>query len=351
MRWGRQCAIKRATVLALYIFMLTALFSSQEIIENPKKPLSKDAGRILKIQEELRIIDTGAAFYFKQPSKLQVDDDGCIYIADELQFLKFSPEGKFLNNLFRQGQGPGEIQGAFSYGLEPDKICVHDSMSRKIILMDKAGNLLEEIHLREKGALRFIGVADGKAIFSRFSMPERKDMTGKLVDMENQLITISLEDKTEREIAIVTTKWWFTQRSGAATDPFTVKLSSDSNNLYINNTQEYMIKILNIENGIVAKTFRREYKRVKAKKPFYPERDYEFDIGNLFDCEKTLWVLTSTVEETKGPLFDVFDKEGTYIDSFYLGVNGSLMNTHGNSFFVKETDEEGTICIVKYKIL
>jgi hypothetical protein len=351
MKRERQSAMRRSAVFLLYILMLTTVFFSQEIIENPKKPLSKDAGRILKVQEELRIIDTGAAFYFKQPSKLQVDDDGCIYIADDLQFLKFSPEGKFLNNLFKQGQGPGEIQRSFSYGLEPDKICVHDSMSRKIILMDKTGNLLKEIHLREKGALRYIGVADGKAIFSRFSMPKQKDMTGKLVDMENQLITISLEDKTEREIAVVTTKWWFTQRSGVATDPFTIILSSDGKSLYINNTQEYTINILNIETGTVVKTFRREYKRIKAKKSYYPERDYEFDIGNLFDCENTLWVLTSTSDETKGPLFDVFDQSGTYIDSFNLGVSGSLMTTHGNSFFVKETDEEGTISIVKYKIL
>lgn len=332
------------------IFVLLSLISAQDVTKNPDTPLSEKAGRTLKVKEIQKITEAGGEFYFKQPGQLQVDEKGYVYVADEFQFLKFSPEGKFLKNMFKKGQGPGEIQRFFSFGLENDKIYVHDSMSRKIIVMDEAGELLEEIQLREKGTLRFIGVTDGKVIFSRFSLPELEDMTGKIVDEKNQLIAIHLDDKVESEIGIITTKWWFTQRSGVAIDPLTVVLSNDGQSLYINNTQEYLINVMDVETGKIERIIKRDYRRVKAQKKYYPEREYEFDIANFFDCGETLWVQTSTVDEKKGILFDIFDKQGNYIDNFYLDVNGSLMAENGNSLFVRQSDEEGLISIVTFKI-
>jgi len=342
--------MKKYISIPCAVFIFISSFFAQEAMKNPGTPSSENAGRTLKLKEILRIKEEGERFYFKQPSSLQVDDEGCIYVADESQFLKFSPDGKFLKNMYKKGQGPGEIQWSFSYGLEHDKICVHDSVSRKIILMDKAGELLEEIQLREKGTLRFIGVSEGRVIFSRFSMPERKDMKG-IVDMKNQLIAIDIDDKSEMEIGIITTKWWFTERSGAAADPFTVIVSANGKSLYINYTPEYSIHVMDIEKGKTKNTFSREYKRVKAQKNYYPERAYEFDISRLFDCGKTLWVQTSTIDEKKGTLFDVFDKEGRYIDNFYLDVDGTLMAVDGGFIFVRMTDADGIIHIVKFRIV
>jgi hypothetical protein len=331
-------------------FLLFSTIFAQDIIENSDPTLSEKAGRTLKVKEILRITETDGEFYFKQPDQLQVDENGSVYIADEFQFLKFSSEGKFLKNMFKKGQGPGEIQRFFSFGLENDKICVHDSMSRKIILMDKAGELLEEIQLREKGAMRFIGVTEGKIIFFRFTLPELKDMTGKLVDEKNHLIAIHLDDKTERGIGIITTKWWFTQRSGVAVDPCTVILSNDGQSLYINNTQEYLINVVDVDSGKIERIIKRDYRRVKAQKKYYPEREYEFDIADFFDRGETLWVQTSTLDEKKGTLFDIFDKLGNYIDNFYMDVDGSLMAADGNSLFIRQSDEEGLVSIVKFRI-
>ena len=342
--------MRKYLFIPFLVFILSSIIFAQDIKENPETPSSKDAGRVLNVMEVLKIKETNGEFYFKQPSKLQVDEKGYVYVADEFQFLRFSPEGKFLNNMFKKGQGPGEIQRFFSFGLENDKIYVHDSMSRKIMVMDEAGELLEEIQLREKGTLRFIGVTDGKVIFSRFSLPELEEMTGKIVDEKNQLIAIHLDDKAESEIGIITTKWWFTQRSGVAIDPLTVVLSNDGQRIYINNTSEYLVNVMDVETRKMERTFKREYRRVKAQKQYYPEREYEFDIVNFFDRGETLWVQTSTVDEKKGTLYDIFDKQGKYIDNFYLDVDGSLMAEEGNSLFVRQSDEEGLISIVKFKI-
>jgi hypothetical protein len=352
--------MRKITLLFFSLLIIISFVPAQEIIENPEKPLSKNAGRVLKVQEVLRITDEGGEFYFKYPGSIKVASDGHIYMADEGQFLKFSPEGKFIKNMFIKGQGPGEIQSSFAYELRDNKICIFDYRNRKVIYFDNDGNLLEELSFKEKGSLRFIGIVNDSMVFSRFKMPEREEMTGKIIDMENQVVSISLKDKTEREIAIITTKWWFAPNMGLAVDPLIVIMSSDGQKLYIDNTQEYLIRVMDIKTGNITKMFRRKYKRVKVKKappsirsniPFKrPEREFEFDIRNFYDRGEILWVRTSTADKIKGALFDVFDNEGNYVDNFYLNADGSLVATHEDYIFVRETDEDGMISIVKYKI-
>lgn len=353
--------MRKITTSFFSLLILISFVLAQEIIENPEKPLSKNAGRVLKVQKVLRITDEGGEFYFNRPARIKVANDGCIYIRDEDQFLKFSPDGEFIKNMFRKGQGPGEIQSSFDYGLRNNKIYIFDYQNRKIIYLDTDGNLLGELQLREKGSLRFIGIAEDSMVFSRFKMPEREEMTGKIIDMENQVVSISLQDKTEREIAIITTKWWFAPNMGLSIDPFIFILSSDGQKLCINNTQEYLIKVVDIKTGETTKAFKRRYKRVKVKKrpprirsniPIkMPEREFESDILNFYDRGETLLVRTSTTDKIKGALFDVFDKKRNYVDSFHLNVNGSLAAIHEDYIFVLETDKDGMISIVKYKIV
>jgi len=50
-------------------------------------------------------------------------------------------------------------------------------------------------------------------------------------------------------------------------------------------------------------------------------------------------------------LFDLFNKEGKYIDSFWVNVNGTVIATYEDFFFVREQNEDGNISIVKYKVV
>ncbi len=82
-----------------------------------------------------------------------------------------------------------------------------------------------------------------------------------------------------------------------------------------------------------------------------PERKYENDIVGLFNFKRDLWVETSTDDDKRGTLFDVFNIAGQYIDSFWLDVGGSLITTYENCLLVREQDEDGNISIVKYRVL
>jgi hypothetical protein len=73
-----------------------------------------------------------------------------------------------------------------------------------------------------------------------------------------------------------------------------------------------------------------------------------------------LWVQTWTVTEEKGILFDVFDTQGWYIDSFYIqsmmkGEDGKpariRMTIAGGCAYFKEETSDGLIVIRKCRLI
>jgi len=101
---------KRLILWVLSALMVSALSAAPaaQFIENPGTPPAKNAGRQIKITEVLRITDEDGNFYFKSPGSLQIAPDGSIFVVDDKQFLKFNKEGKFIANLQKTGEGPGE---------------------------------------------------------------------------------------------------------------------------------------------------------------------------------------------------------------------------------------------------
>ncbi|MCJ7581151.1 MAG: hypothetical protein MUP98_11540, partial [Candidatus Aminicenantes bacterium] len=82
-----------------------------------------------------------------------------------------------------------------------------------------------------------------------------------------------------------------------------------------------------------------------------PEMEFLNDVQNLFIFDDKLWVQTSTKEDKKGQLIDVYNFEGEFVDSFYIRLNGSLVAAHKDCIFVREKDEDELFSVVKYRVL
>jgi hypothetical protein len=86
---GRKMKKKIILCLAIIPFLIYTNLQTeetkkaQEIINNPKRPANADAGRILRLKEELRITDKGGDFFFQYPGKVKVAPDGSIFISDQ----------------------------------------------------------------------------------------------------------------------------------------------------------------------------------------------------------------------------------------------------------------------------
>jgi len=353
--------MKRNALVFTFLFIFISVTQAQTVIENPKKPLSKNAGRVLKLKEVFRIIDIETDYYFKYPSNLQVTSDGCFFISDEEQLLKFSPEGKFNKNRYKKGEGPGEINSNFSYLIHKDEIYIYDLRAYKIIHTDKEGNLIKELRFKSELLGSFLGIKDDWLIFSKFTFPALEERKYKLYDVKHSIILISKNGETEKEIHNFPIKWFVGPRVMRSWAYFHSVLSDDSRHLFVSHTREYLIKVLDLEKGIVARVFNRKYPRIKYvnrgweenfhKKFNAPLIRFERDVEGLFINKNFIWVKTSTKDKKKGFLIDIFDSEGKYIDNFYLKLNGSLMDIDGDSIYVRETDENENIQIVKYEIV
>ena len=76
------------------------------------------------------------------------------------------------------------------------------------------------------------------------------------------------------------------------------------------------------------------------------------DISALYIVNDKLWVRTSTRDEEKGYLIDVFEFDGRFIDSFYLKTEvRGIISTYGDLIFTRETDENELVTVVKYRIV
>jgi len=336
--------MKKMIILFTTLIVLTFFLPSQEIIQNPKKPLSSNAGRILKVKEIFRITDESGEFFFKWVSNLQIAEDGSIFLTDESQFLKFTPDGKFLKNIYKKGQGPGEIQ-------------IYDPMNRKIIYMDQEGKLIDECKLKER-YVQFIGLWKDNFILTKYIFPNFEEPTGKVFDIPGKILFVSKEGEIVNECTGIPWKMFLHPNIGARIPLLAARISEDGKACFISDPDEYMVSVLDLEKLEFIRKFKRDYPRVKRPKRTtpsrssikIPERIYENDIDYLYNFRENLWVETSTNDDKKGTLYDVFNKEGQYIDSFWLDV-GELINTHGDYLFVRERDEDGTISIVKYRVL
>jgi hypothetical protein len=354
---------KRGERMRKYAFIVFMLFlvmintQAQDIIENPERPLSKNAGRVLKLKEVLSITDESGKFYFKRPGRLKIAPDGCFFISDEEQFLKFTPQGQFTKNLFKKGQGPGEIQQYFYFILHDDSIYVYDPMNIKIIHMDIDGKLIEEFKFRERYAY-LLGIVGDNFILWNADWPGAEERTGKWHDIPNYLFIVTRDGKVIKRSPSIPIKWYLEPGRALSASRLITTFNESVKTFFVNSTREYLISAWDVQNNKITK-FKRAYPRVKLErkespKPTQikrPEWKFQMDIAGLHVFKGNLWVQTSTEDNKKRVLFDVFDPDGKYIDCFFMNIRGTILATHNNHIFVRETDEEGMISIVKYRVL
>ena len=355
---------------AFFLYLIIGLVSAhaQQIIDNPKTPLNKKPGRILTLKEVMRIDGEGEGYYYSSANKLQIDGYGNIYIRDfsstyqKANFLAFSPNGQFLRDLYRQGEGPGEIQSAFDFTISESNIFVFDSIKRKIIILERNGKFMKEFKIKSDSSLELIGTFKDWLIFKRKDKPY-EIKTSRLYDKKNVIVFISKNGEQNKDFYTFVNKEFLISRAQGGGmmywDPF--KSVIGNNMLFVCHSQEYLIKALDLETGKVLKRFSRKYPRVKHKlldgeKKFIskfnaPKRKFEDDIEALFYDGNYLWVKTSFKDEKKGYLFDVFDSRGQFYDSFFINITGRIVKIDGDFLYTSEKDEDFLPYVVKYKIM
>jgi len=346
--------------IILSLTVATVSSFAQTVVENPAKPVAKDAGRVLNLAEVWRISDENGEFYFKYPRNLQIADDGTIFMADAEQFLKFSADGKFLGNLYRKGQGPGEIGREFHYHLRGRDLFVQDMNSQRFWQTDLEGLFQESIILAGKDYRGFAGALPEGFLFLKTVWPPPSERTGKLMEIIETVALVGRDGSERRDVVTFRPKTFLGPNTGMSWDPDIMELSPDRKLLYAVHSRDYVVEVIDFASGAVVRRIKRIYPKVEhveadwepdfRKRTGAPKIEFEPDVNELFPVEDRLWVATSTDDTAKGRLIDVFDKDGRFVDSFYLGASRTLMAVREGFIFFMEKNEDETITIVKYRI-
>jgi len=353
--------VKRLVLILAFLFVIAPIIFAQKIIENPEKPLSKNSGRIVQLKEIHRITDKSGKYFFRRPSNFQVAPNGHLFIQDNEQLLQFDSEGTYIRNLYKKGQGPGEIEDYFNYYIQENRIHIYDFSAIKVIQTDLEGNFVHQVKIESGPYNDFCGAAENWYVFMKYIMPPLSEYNNKLYDMKIAVRLVSKNGKIEKNSQVFSRKVFLDTRGRQTTwERLISVLSDDAKVLYVSHSSEYLIEALDLEKGQILKRFNRKYPRIKYvkrgwednyhKKYNAPIIRFEHDVEGLFVNEDFIWVKTSTKDEKKGSLIDVFDREGKYIDNFYLKLDGSLMAFQKDCIFVLESDENENLQIVKYKV-
>jgi hypothetical protein len=373
---SKQSQRKRFVLAALLAltagFIIPVLGGTGRAVEGKKK------GRVLNLVEVLRIEDVQADYYLKSPREIQIAPDGSIFVVDANQFLKFDPNGKFIKNLYKEGQGPGELEGISDLIVTEDELFVLQGQPNKVMLMSQDGEFSREFR-PEPMVDRLCAIHDGFFVTARYGPPKMEKVgdEAKIIDVSWNLGYMA-DNQTAEEVELEFPVRWFAKRiaGGRAVianhiaeflaEPFKDKF------LVICHAEEYKLRLFDLDRKQIVKDFGREYRRVRFKQGddgrveirpevfrFAPPVKFLNDVQKLFVRGDEIWVMTSTIESGKGVLFDVFNGQGEHVDFFYLPLQPSVipealedlpLTFKGDFMYVVEYDEDDLPTIVKYRM-
>jgi hypothetical protein len=350
-------------ITLIFVILSLSQIWAQEIIENPEKPMNKNAGRVLELKEELRITDKGGEFFFQFPNNIKVASDGSIFITDRDLLMRFDEQGTFLHNYFKKGQGPGEINYLRDYVFDDGKVIAITSSPLKFVTFLFDGELVDDVTRHEPfWFYNFQFLKDGRFFFFINDRPETGDEPG-VFDAPHLLISMEMNGQNIEEHLSLPYQFFMTAGASSGLGRL-ISVPFEDQFLFINDTEEYLVKIYDIEAQKIVRSIKREYRRVKPPEDYRwpgiysrdgkrmgpPPPKFLYDINALYIVGDKLWVRTSTRDKEEGYLIDVFDFDGRFVDSFYLRT-GSIISTCGDAIFIRETDENELVSVVKYHIV
>ena len=173
---------------------------------------------------------------------------------------------------------------------------------------------------------------------------------------------LAKDGSAEKEAGILVNQHFYVSLAqgagGMNWDPFTAVLGGGR--LFINSTQDYGIRILDLEKGKIVASFKREFKRIgreprKGESDFIanhgaPKRKFERDISDLLFGDGLLWVETAKPAGEKALRYDLFDVEGRYVDRVSLDFKGRLLKIDRGFLYAEILDAEDLPVLVKYRI-
>ncbi len=366
---------RAAVIFLVLVFSIVVLGPGQTRVDNPGRALAKNAGRVVKLEEVLRIRDDGAAAIFKSPRELALGPDRSLYFIDHAEgprLYRYSPEGKLIDKLLKTGQGPGEVQYPSGFLVMEDRIRVLSWIPPKIMDFGLDGRYLWESRVAEDThGLWFLAAAEGRIYGIRDEVfSSTAFQSSGVFSVPNSVYEISPDFRSWKKLCEFPVRMVIKRANAFRLDPIDADIHGST--LYILHTAEYRVVAFDLRSGKVKHVIARKYDRVKSssKKPADPDPEtkgidlpddtYVWDIYRIHAVAGKLWVFTSVMKPNgDDQQVDVFDEAGRFIDNLVLRYPAGgrshrarwTVLTDDGIFIIPEEEKDGLISIGKYRIV
>jgi hypothetical protein len=316
------------------------------------------------------------------------DKKNNIYISDYKanNIKKFDSSGKFIKVIGRKGQGPGEFSYPFWIAVADDRLFVWDMMNMRLCALSLEGEFIKSItfQISEGRPQKLRSLPDGNVVielekiyFGEADKPQDCTIEIYSPDLEPKKTVYSQQVWRNKYMRVESV---FTN----IPQPFSPLVYWDvtpDGKIVIGYSKNYELEIYDIIKGKLF-SFRHDYEPVKVtdedkevffsgiafsrdgvmqrgapdfvrKNTEFPKIKPSFD-GILIDSERNILVHSYRKNKAEQPkFFDAFDSKGNFLGT--VKIEGEAFFPSGvrireNYFWRQETDKEGLIKLVKYRI-
>jgi hypothetical protein len=364
--------------LACFVFLFS-LAEAQKIktvdgvtvISNGKKPTPpKGQSATLKLAEEQTFgLGENPDEAFSEVAAFVVDAAGTVFGLDskDRRIKVFDPSGKFLRQIGKPGQGPGELGMPANVQLTNDNnLMITDATNGKLSIFKLSGEHVKDVSTA--GRLGFVSMsldAQGNFLGQEMGLsPGDNKMYFEIKKFDPSLKPLFTLDKIEFAVPL--------PGSGTkinAMDMIRIYQFDRSGNILLGSSNAYEIKVYSPE-GKLIRTIQKDYSPEKITQQdidemlerlsgiptgaqvkdliSFPESFPPFQYF-FIDDHGRLYVRTYAKGKAKGEwMVDVFDPEGRFIAQFITKSDLRLIKG-GKAYGVEETDD-GFRVIKRYAI-
>jgi hypothetical protein len=354
-----------------------------KVVKNPEEPLYGEIELELELDLTIGGEDFDENYNFIRLSDIEVDDEGNIYVMDPRQFRiqKYDKDGKYLQTIGREGEGPGEFQRASRMTLSgKGKLYVNET--RKILIFNEGGLFDRNINLNFFIRSYLVTEEEEFIGWARISTEEESSFDFVLVDSDGEKVkTIA----SFPDPSVVLTK----SLSGlggimmGGTPPYSPQLFSCplNNELAIYGySDEYRLWAVNSSGEsvlIIEKDEKRQPTSKKEESEYINDRIErmkgrggvqwsEGDLRKLYKFAKYKPFFTdiltddegyiyltkpkSIVKEEEDTYFDLFDKKGYYLYRIKIHEINPRIIKKGFIYTYRTDPDSGYYKVERYKI-
>lgn len=318
-------------------------------------------------------------YIFEYPRDIDTDSSGNIYVMDysEPIIKKYGPRGRYVKNIGRQGQGPGEFEMPMSICVSSqDFLYCADLMQNEIEVFNPDGNPLKTIKLNYASPEEITVLGDGEILVgydtyieSETEPVKRSYNIGKYLPQENKLDIIFKKEQLRFDDVKST------QNNLNFKLPYFVKwYVSQSGNIYLGSADKYEVNVYSLSGSLLFK-FVRDYEPFKVngetKKKILDvfrrlnidPREYMKYIDSYpvfrsinIDGKGRVWIelYKSPTDETSKEvaIFDVFTLDGKFLFTTKINVKNTYHFVFKNgNIYTLSADEEGFLGVKRFKVL